>query len=72
MNTVTQTTNKLTGVLDNLIAGKVDAATASAAASIVKAQAKLIDSEIAMARHGKLLDVVQAEWKSRLGQIAVV
>lgn len=69
MNAITQTTNKLAGVLDNLIAGQVDASTASAAASIVKAQAKLIDSEIAMARHGKMIDVVAPEWRARLSQI---
>lgn len=69
MNAITHTTNRLSKVLDDLMAGKTDASTASAAASVVKAQAKLIDSEIAMARHGKMLDIVKPEWEKRLAQI---
>lgn len=69
MNAITVSTNKLTSMLDELRAGKIDSATAQAAASLVKAQAKLIDTEIAMARHGKLLDVVREEWRTRLSPV---
>lgn len=66
MNSFAKTVSKLDAVLDNLIAGKIDATTASAAASIVRAQAAQTNNEINMARHGKMLNQVQAEWQARL------
>lgn len=68
MNEASHAIARLSTALDDLLAGKIDATKAASAAAIVSAQAKRIDAEVAMARHGGLLDVVKAEWTARLKQ----